>query len=142
MSKGSPDVTATFRNVSLTGDMINARTAEGTMSLSFKSAGVTGALSTGTAQATGPEPTAETFRLIGEVDNTLSATKEPEGLSVDLDGASRWVVTRPSYLTRFTVARGAVVAGTNGRPATMTVDGRAVPIAAGTYRGRIVVMPG
>lgn len=142
MDAGSPDVVATFSNVALAGDMLNARTAQGGMTLTFEHAAITGALSTATAAPkTGKEPTAETYYLIGAVTNTLRPTGEKNGLGVSLDGASRWTVTKPSYLTRLTIAPGAAIAGPNGTGATMTVDGKAAAIAPGSYSGEIVIAP-
>jgi hypothetical protein len=142
MDAGSPDVVATFSNVTLAGDMLNARTAQGGMTLTFEHAAITGALSTATAAPkTGKEPTAETYYLIGAVTNTLRPTDEKNGLGVSLDGASRWTVTKPSYLTRLTIAPGAAIAGPNGTGATMTVDGKAAAIAPGSYSGEIVIAP-
>ena len=142
MSAGSPDVIATFSNTALAGDMLNARTAEGDMTLRFKSATIAGALSTAiAAPSTGAEPTAETYYLIGAVTNTLQPTADKGGLDISLDSRSRWSVTKSCYLTRLTLAPGATIAGPDGAKATMTVDGKPVAIAPGSYAGRIVIAP-
>jgi hypothetical protein len=142
MDAGSPDVVATFSNVTLAGDMLNARTAQGDLTLTFEHAAITGALSTAiAAPKTGQEPTAETYYLIGAVTNTLQPTDDKNGLGVSLDGASHWIVTKPSYLTRLTLAPGAALTGPHGAKAAMTVNGKAVAIAPGSYSGKIVVAP-
>lgn len=143
MSSGSPDVVGTFSNVSLVGDMYNARTAEGDMSLMFKHAVITGALSISTVKPTkGQEPTAETYYLIGDVTNTLGATGDKNGLGVTLDASSQWVVTKTSYLTRLDIQPGAKVTGIDGRSVSMSIDGRTVPVTPGKYTGNIVVTLG
>lgn len=133
-----PDVDATFRNVALEGDMYNGRTAEGGMRLKFEAASVVGALSTSTVDTVGgKEPTAETYRLIGEVTNTLTPTKEKFGLEVDLDAGSRWTVTRTSYLTRLTLAPGARLDAKAGQTVALKVDGKVTPVRPGVFQGKI-----
>ena len=56
-----------------------------------------------------------------------------------LDGASRWFVTGTSYITKLTLAEGAVIAAADGGRVRMTVDSVEVPIAAGVYTGKIVI---
>src|SRR5271168_2207259 len=57
----SSAVTATFRNVALKGDIINSRTSQGDMGLTFENARITGSITTALAvSSTGKVPTAQT----------------------------------------------------------------------------------
>jgi hypothetical protein len=134
----SGDVNATFRNVTLNGDIIHAMTERGDMTVTFEKATITGAITTATTSpSTGKEPTKETFRSIGDVKNTFGATADKYGLKVSLDGNSRWVVDKTSYLTGLTVAQGATLSAPKGFSVTLTVDGVRTPMKAGAYTGKI-----
>ena len=61
------------------------------------------------------------------------------GVMVSLDGKSAWTVTDTCYLTKLSLAEGAVLNAPEGKSLTMTVDGTAVPVAPGTYQGTIVL---
>lgn len=65
-----------------------------------------------------------------------------EGLSLTLENGSVWTVTEDSYLTELTIGADCAVVGANGAAVTMTVDGAATPIAAGSYEGEIVISLG
>jgi hypothetical protein len=134
----SGDVTATFKNVTLNGDIIHAMTGRGDMTVTFEKATITGAITTATAfPSTGKEPTRETYYLVGDVKNTFGPTAGKYGLRVSLDGNSRWVVDKTSYLTSLTVAEGATISAPKGFRLTITVDGGRTPMKAGTYTGKI-----
>ncbi len=134
-------VTATFRDVTLNGDIVNSRTAQGGMTVEFKRAALNGAVSMATAApAKGAAPTEKTYYLIGDVKNTFENTGG-YGLAVSLDSDSRWTVTKTSYLSRLDIAAGAAVVAPNAQDLSMTVDGKVVPLAPGHYRGHIVLMP-
>ena len=64
------------------------------------------------------------------------------GLSLALENGSVWTVTEDSYLTELTIDAGSSIVGADGASVTMTVDGVATPIAAGTYAGEIVITVG
>jgi hypothetical protein len=137
----SPDVLATLRDAALSGDLLNTRTAEGNMTVTLERTRLTGAISTGTqAPASGQDPTVNTYWQIGDVVNTLAPTREKYGMEVQVGAGSRWTVTRNSYLTALTVARGGVVGALPGRHLTLKVDGKARPLAAGSYRGAIELL--
>lgn len=144
---GRSGTNVTFSNVTLDGDIFNGNTAAEPLSVTFKNATITGAITTATAEhALGPNgeqitmQTPELYYLIGEVTNIPAAKPEdPHGLEVSLDGNSTWVVDETCYLTGLTLAEGAAVTGPKGAKVTMTVDGGETPIAAGTYTGQIVI---
>lgn len=142
----SKDVNATFSNMTLAGDIINANTASGALTVTFKNAIITGAISTATIEhARGPngeEVTMEhpeLYYLIGEVTNNYQATDEKYGVAVSLEEGSNWVVDKTSFLTELTIAKGATVKAPEGSTVTMTVDGAAKSIKAGSYKGKIVL---
>ena len=64
-----------------------------------------------------------------------------KGLSLTLSNGSVWTVTEASYLTELTIDASSAIVGADGAAVTMTVDGAAVPVAAGTYAGEIVITP-
>jgi hypothetical protein len=142
----SSDVNATFRNVTLKGDIINGNTAECPVSVTFEKATITGAITTATVKhALGPNgeeitmKTPQFYKLIGEVTNTYSATDDKYGITVSLDADSKWVVDETSYLTSLTIANGASITAPEGYSVTMTVNGIKKTIGAGTYKGKIVL---
>jgi hypothetical protein len=84
--------------------------------------------------------TPELFYLIGEVTNTYCAKPDdPHGMTVSLDGSSRWQVMKTSYLTGLTLDEGAVISSPEGYRVTLTVDGKEIDIEAGSYEGAIVL---
>lgn len=142
----SKDVNATFSNITLAGDIINANTASGALSVTLKNATINGAITTATIEHTrgpnGEEVTMEhpeLYYLIGEVINTFCATDDEYGVRVSLDSGSTWVVDETSYLTELTIAEGAAVNAPEGSTVTMTVNGAAKAIKAGAYKGKIVL---
>jgi hypothetical protein len=133
-------VTAIFRRVALTGDIINSRTSQGDLDLTFQSARLTGSITTASAaSSTGKAPTAQTYTQIGEVKNTFGATADKYGLQLTLDRHSSWTVDQTSYLTRLTLAEGATIVARKGFEVTLLVNGQRTPIKAGTYTGNIVL---
>jgi hypothetical protein len=140
------DVNATFSNLTLTGDIINANTASAELAVTFKNATVTGAVTTATYEhVLGPNGEAidmnhpELYTLIGEVKNTYRATDNKKGVTVSLDEKSTWTVDKTSYLTGLTIADGASLKAPEGNSLTMTVNGTARPVKAGTFKGKIVL---
>ncbi len=143
----SRDVNATFRNMTLKGDMINSWTDSSALNAVFENTTITGAITTGTVkQPTGPGgeklslQSPELYYLIGQVTNTYCAMfDDPYGVSVRLDKNSAWIVDKTSYITSLTIDRGAVVKAPEGYILEMTVDGRTVKVRPGTYRGDIIL---
>ncbi|MFT3907740.1 MAG: right-handed parallel beta-helix repeat-containing protein [Steroidobacteraceae bacterium] len=137
---GSSDVVATFRNTDLQGDIVHTMTKRGDMTITLKKAQLTGAISTGTqAPASGKAPTRATLKSIGDVVNTLTGSADRYGLKVSMDGTSGWTVTRTSYLNSLSLAPGARLSAPKGSSLVLSVDGVEKPLAAGSYRGRIVL---
>jgi hypothetical protein len=140
------DINATFRNVTLTGDIINGDTASCPVNVSFEKATIRGAITTAVVTyALGPNgeeitmKTPQLYKLIGEISNSYCATAEKFGIAVSLDAGSGWVVDKTSYLTSLTISKGATVTAPNGSSVTMTVDGVKTPIGTGAYKGKIVL---
>jgi hypothetical protein len=147
--KMSGPVIATFKDVTLNGDIVNARTFQGGMEIALEKASLTGAITTANAvlaahQTPTGGPTKEIYYMMGEVKNIYAPTNEHYGLKVSVDGASKWTVDQTSYLTEFNVAEGATVSAPKGFSLTMTVNGAETPVKAGSYAGKIVlqVVPG
>jgi len=138
-SGGSNDFKATFKNVTLKGDIINSMTSLGDGIITFENASITGAITTATTALAGEKPTKEKYYLIGAVKNTYCATNDKHGIKVSLDDKSKWIVDKTSYLTGLTIARGASVTVPQGYKLTMTVDGIDKPVSAGAYKGKIVM---
>ncbi len=146
-SDGDDDIDATFRNVTLEGDFVNALTAQCGMNLRFENARVSGAITTATARhATGPrgeqlrmQDSGELYYLVGEQIETYGPTEGPHGLDLTLGSGSEWTVAKTSYLTGLTLAPDARIVAPAGRALTLTVDGVATPITAGIHKGRIVL---
>jgi hypothetical protein len=137
---GGSSVHATFRNVTLKGDIINSRAAQGGMVIRLEKATLTGGVSTATAEpTTGKTATADTYYLIGDIKNTLAPSKEKDGLRLTVGDGSTWMVDKTSYLNSLTIAPGATVAAKTGFTATLKVNGITKPIAAGTYSGKIAL---
>jgi hypothetical protein len=61
------------------------------------------------------------------------------GVVLSLDKDSEWTVAGTSYINSLTLAEGAVVKAPAGKKLSVTVDGKAVELAAGEYKGAIVL---
>ncbi len=140
------DINAAFRNVTLKGDIVNGNSSACPVNISLEKATITGAITTASVKlAVGPggeEITMKTpqfYKLIGEVKNTYCATEDKNGLKVSLDGNSKWIVDKTSYITGLNIAQGATVIAPSGHGVTMTVDGAVKEIKPGIYTGKIVL---
>jgi hypothetical protein len=140
-------VTAIFKNMTMSGDIVNSMTSESDVVASFEKASITGAITTATAvHATGKkgeklvmQDKPDLYYLIGEIIETYAQTNDKYGVKVSLDGGSTWVVSKTSYLTGLTIANGATVAAPKGYKLSMTIDGAAKEIKAGDYKGKITM---
>jgi len=114
--------------------------SKGDMHVVLQDATLTGSISTATAAPrSGKEPTEATREEIGDVVNTFGPHAEKCQLAVFVDGQSRWVVDKTSYLNDLTLAAGAAVAAPEGATLALTVNGVATPLKAGAYHGAIVL---
>jgi hypothetical protein len=77
------------------------------------------------------------YKLLGQVTNTAAPVIN-NGVIVTLKN-STWTVTGKSYLSVLTLDAGSNLAAPAGSKLSLTVDGAAKPIAAGTYKGQIVL---
>jgi len=149
---GSSDIHATFKNTTLNGDIITSMTKLGDVIVSFENVTITGSITTATwksqAKIEGVDVASfgafsrDAYKyayLIGEGTKTYCATDDKYGIKVSLDGKSKWIVDKTSFLTELTIARGAAVAALQGSKVIMTVDGVEKPIGTGIYKGKIVM---
>jgi len=82
--------------------------------------------------------TAKEYYELGEVKN-IPCPPINNGVIVSLDAKSKWTVTDTSYLTALNIAQGASISAAAGKSIKMTVDGVEKAIAAGSYKGVIVI---
>ena len=156
--------TVTIKNSDMAGDILNTAAMTGdeytatsgpagegvrtprSLDVTLDNAAVTGAISLGidtwevTHFASGDTASQE----IGYAAATeLGMYREGDaGLILTLANGSVWTVTEASYLTSLTIDAGSSIVGADGASVTITVDGVATPIAAGTYTGEIVISLG
>jgi hypothetical protein len=135
------NVTATFSNVRLDGDLIHAMSDLGALTVTLgQHAVLEGAITTATAEPiTGQDPTQATYLLIGQVRNTFAPATGPHALTVVLNAGSEWAVRTTSYLGTLKLASGAALRATRGNGIALIVNGIKTPIRPGTYSGQIVL---
>jgi hypothetical protein len=144
---GSSAVNATFKNMTMTGDIVNSMTAQGDVIVNFEKATITGAISTAKAEhGVGPKgeklimkEETDLYYLIGKTKETLCATNDRYGMKVSLGNGSKWIISKTSYLTGLAIAEGAAIIAPQGYKVTMAVDGAEKTIKAGAYKGKIVL---
>jgi len=140
-------LTATFKNMTLNGDIVSSMTNLGDMVVNFEKTTITGAITTATAEhAVGPngeklvmKEETDLYYLIGDIKETYCATNEKFGVKISLDKNSKWIVSKTSYLTGLTIAEGASVIAPAGYKLTLSVDGAAKEIKAGEHKGKITL---
>jgi hypothetical protein len=140
------NIVANYRNIHLAGNFYNgitgiqgdANSPSKNLVLNLSNSTVDGVISSTFAKHTKSTFGSADFRLVGVVSNTPTPAIN-NGVIVSLDSTSKWVVEGTSYLTKLVLADGASVAAAAGKTVTMTIDGVAKPIAAGTYTGAIVL---
>jgi hypothetical protein len=142
----STDSKAAFTDIDLTGDFYNSVRGGGdaglqgqNLTLSFTRSTVEGVISASTAKHTVPTITSAEYRQISEVTNTPSPVVN-NGVLVTLGSGSTWTVTGTSYLSALTLAPDASVTAPAGRTVSLTVDGTAAEITAGSsYEGALTL---
>jgi hypothetical protein len=144
----STDATASFTDIALRGDFLNAirggSTAMGSpgglnMVLTFTRSRVSGVISATQAQHLVAVITAANYQQLGEVVNEAQPVIN-NGVIVTVGSGSVWSVTGPCYLSKLVIAADAIVTGAGQREVTMTVDGTATAITPGqSYTGAIVL---
>jgi hypothetical protein len=138
MPGGDSSITASFKNVTLNGDIVNGNTAASDLIVTFERATFTGAITTAVATSVGT-PSYEKYYLIGEVENRYCASDDEDAVQVTLKAAATWVVNKTSFLDRLTIAEGATLSAPEGQDLVMTVNGVRKPVAPGTYTGDITL---
>jgi hypothetical protein len=146
-TNGTNDEFTTLKDATLKGDFVNTATARSAMNIAFKNSTLTGAITTATAvHALGRngeklvmQDSTDLYYLIGDQTETYAATNDAHGATASLDEHSTWTVDKTSYLTGLTVAPGAKISAPQGSKLTMMVNGVVKPIAAGAYKGKVVL---
>jgi hypothetical protein len=151
------DALANFSNIELKGDFYNSvrggpknNPMEGGISsgsknlgLTFNNASITGVISASDAlhyyiSKYYPKIGIKDMMAFNRVINTPSAAVN-NGVIVTLTNGSKWTVTGTSYLTTLVLDSSSSVTVRKGSSVSMTVDGAAKEIKAGTYKGNIVI---
>jgi len=105
--------------------------------LDFDNATITGVITASVARHAKETITSADVKLVSEVTNTPAAAVN-NGVIVSLQ-QSNWIITGTSYLTSLTLDEASTVAPAEGHKLSMTVDGVATPMEAGSYTGAIVL---
>lgn len=108
------------------------------LALFFTDTKISGAISSATAKHRVEKVTKYNREEIGEV-NLTPAPAVNNGVSVIVEGSSRWTVTGTSYVNRLTIAPEAAVEAPAGKRLQVTIDGQEVSLEAGEYKGQIVL---
>ena len=125
-----PGVRVSMADMAVSGDVIH-EDYQRDMYLTLDNASLTGAVNGYDCAHWNAVAEAEGF-----TDYALDASYETaHGVYLTLENGASWTVTGESTLSGLTIGEGCTVTG------TMTVNGAATPIAAGTYTGEIVVTP-
>ena len=134
----STDAVADFTDIDLSGDFYNGMREGKNMALTFDGSTVRGVISASATKHNQSTITAADYRQLGVVSNTAGAVVN-NGVIVDLTGRSTWTVAGTSYLSKLTIGNGSKVVAPKGKRVTMTVNGVATPLTAGSYTGAIVL---
>ena len=105
------------------------------LQITLKDATLTGCVSASVAKHRVPKVDKSCCEELGEVVNTPCPAIN-NGVIVILEGKSTWNVTAPGYITALTIGDDATL-----RAGRLLVDGRETPIAPGSYRGAITILP-
>lgn len=110
------------------------------LAVNLKKAAVEGAISSALQfYREGLTEITEATRLeLSNITQTAAPTVN-NGVVVSLDGQSKWTVAETSYITGLNLADGAVVAAPEGKTLSVTLDGNALDLVPGEYKGKIVL---
>ncbi len=125
-----PGVQALLTDMDITGDVIH-EDYQRDLTLDLRNTALTGAVNSYDCDHWNAVAAEEGFSDFALDDSYAT----PHGVFLTLDSGSSWTVTGESTLSGLTIEEGAVVNG------SMTVDGVATPIQAGSYSGNIVLTP-
>ena len=143
-AKGNDVANVTFRNMTLNGDIVNSMTSEKDVAVNLERVTITGAITTATSESQasidGVEISKKTYYYVGALKHTYCPTDDKYGVKVSLDGQSKWIVDKTSYLTGLTIAKGGSITAPEGFSVTMKVNDIKTNIGAGTYTGKIEII--
>lgn len=150
----SSELVATLSDVTLTGDIINGNTANGSLSLTLEGATLTGAITTSEATPGYLEFYDDAvsfftdvlesdgyvnYNLIGKVVHEYTEVEAEDTISVFMDSTSSWTVTTTSYISSLNIEDGATLSALDGMNLTLLVDGVQVDIEPGMYSGKLTL---
>lgn len=118
--------------------MANSTNTPINLVLSFEGVDLEGVISSANAEHGMKKFTKADRIQLGQVTNTPSKAIN-NGVIASFNAKSKWTVTGTCYLTSLTLEQGAVVKAANGKNLVMNVNGTDTPIAAGSYKGDIVL---
>lgn len=141
----SADATATFSDISLTGDFYNSirggtsSLAGKNLVLSFTDTTVKAVISASTAVHEISTITPDDYKQLGMLTDTPAEVIN-NGVLVSLAGKSTWTVTGTSYISSLELSAKSSVKAPKGKSVTMTVDGEETSITAGgSWTGAITL---
>ncbi|MFC7260610.1 hypothetical protein [Streptomyces lutosisoli] len=133
------DATASFTDISLTGDFYNAMRTGKNLISTFRRSRVEGVISSSTSRHAVATITSAEWQQINHVTNTPTPAIN-NGVIVKLGAGSVWTVTGTSYLTKLVVDADASVLAPPGKSLTLTVDGTDTTLTPGTtYTGALTL---
>ena len=131
--------TASFTDISLSGDFYNAMRTGKNLIVAFHRSRVEGVVSSSTSRHAVSTITSAEWRQINHVTNTPKPTVN-NGVIVKPGAGSVWTVTGTSYLTKLVVDANAAVRAPAGKRLTLTVDGAVTALSPGaTYSGALAL---
>jgi hypothetical protein len=139
VATGPKTVKASFSNVALTGDIVDSMTTLAPMQINLEHGTLRGGISTASSAPAEGKPTPQTYNLIGKMLHTFGKGEGENGLEVVLGAHAGWTVTKTSYLTSLTIAKDARISAPKGSQLSLSVDGHAAMLRAGSYRGALVL---
>ena len=133
------DATASFTDISLSGDFYNAMRTGKNLITGFLRSRVEGVISSSMSRHAVSTITSAEWRQINHVSNTPKPTVN-NGVIVKLGAGSVWTVTGTSYLTKLVVDAEAAVRAPSGKSLTLTADGTVTALTPGaTYSGALTL---